>query len=77
VVVGFIAIGVGLWWAFTTPARAHRSAGAGDVAQRWCIVEVMGSGGYGRRPSSPWVWGGDEPSLLLVLGTGVMDSGGG
>jgi len=68
VVVGFVAIGVGWWWVFTTPSRAHRSAGAGDMAQRQCIVEVVGGGSYGRRPSSLWVWGGDEPSLPLVLG---------
>jgi len=68
VVVGFIAIGVGWWWVFTTPSHARRSAGAGDVAQQRCIVEVVGSGSYGRRPSLPWVWGGDEPSLPLVLG---------
>jgi len=42
----FIAVGVGLWWVFTTPAHARQSAGAGDVAQRWCIVEVVGSGSY-------------------------------
>jgi len=67
VVVGFVAIGVGWWWVFTTPSCAHQSAGAGDVAQRRCIVEVVGGGSYGQRPSSLWVWGGDEPLLLLVL----------
>ena len=68
VVVGFVAVGVGWWWVFTTPSRAHRSAGAGDVAQQQCIVEVVGGGSYGQRPSSLWVWGGDEPSFPLVLG---------
>ena len=54
----FIAVGVALWWVFTTPAHARRSAGAGDMAQQQCIVEVVGSGGYWHGPSSPWVWGG-------------------
>jgi len=44
VVVGFVAIGVGWWWVFITPSCARRSAGAGDMAQRWCIVEVVGGG---------------------------------
>ena len=26
--------------------------------------------GYGVGPSSPWMWGGGGPSLLLVLGCG-------
>jgi len=84
VVVGFIAIGVGWWWVFTTPLRAHRSAGAGDMAQQQCIVEVVGGGSYGQRPSLPWVWGGDGPHCHwcwgnsdMAVGTGVMDSGGG
>jgi hypothetical protein len=42
----FVAVGVGLWWAFTTPARARQSSGTGDMAQRRCIVEAVGSGSY-------------------------------
>jgi len=35
---------------------------------QWCHGVVVV--GYGVGPSSPWVWGGGGPSLLLVLGCG-------